>query len=447
MTPLNFRDPVEFPSNFSKNLTSKPDPFVFHHLGFDRLHALVFYVKMFHLLRLTLLMLVTSKHIVSAGETATAVAAITAGFVSSITVTFGGAGYIGEPVVTLSGGVGTGATAKAILNGDRVGTIVVLSAGSGYAIPPTVSIQPPTEPIALQIELVPKLSVQGSSGSSARIEWAAHLGGPWQEWTNVLVSTQGTVIVDLTPAASSKYYRAVPTAKPSHPHKFAWVPPGTFVMGSPTSEPGRLTDEAQRTVNITKGFWICIHEVTQAEFEDVMGYNPSFHPGDSNCPVEMVSWNAAVEYCRRLTERERTAGRIQFMQEFRLPTEAEWEYAARSGLPGPRYGTLDSIAWHSGNSGGKTHAVMQKEPNPWGLYDVLGNVFEWVHDWKADYKLGLATDPKGPSDGPNLVLKVSRGGSYKWDPARTLRFAARNSDDPTDLEENVGFRVLLGETD
>jgi len=209
-------------------------------------------------------------------------------------------------------------------------------------------------------------------------------------------------------------------------------------MGSPASEEGRDSDEVQHTVTLTKGFWLSDHEVTQSEYQAVMGSNPSEFKGDLNRPVEQVSWDEAVLYCQKLTERERAAGRITAQQAYRLPTEAEWEYAARAGTTGALYGELDTIAWWNGNAGNQTHPVKQKAPNAWGLYDMIGNVWEWCSDWYGNYPTVSVTDPRGPSSGS---VRVRRGGSWLSD-ARGARSASRWGD-PGDRYGRLGFRPAL----
>ena len=258
-----------------------------------------------------------------AGEPATAVATITAGFVTGITVTSGGSGYTSEPSVTLSGGGGSGATAKAILSGDKVAVVVVLTAGSGYSTTPTVVVDAPPKPLSVMLELVPKLTVEGPAGSYARVESAASLNGLWTMWTNVMVGAEGTVLVDLSPGSAARFYRAMTKGIPVGPAGLVWIKSGKFVMGSPTSEAERSDNEIQHTVTLTKGYWMSDHEVTQAEYQAVMGNNPSNFTGDLNRPVERVSWSDAVEYCHKLTEQERAAGRITAQQAYRLPTEAD----------------------------------------------------------------------------------------------------------------------------
>jgi formylglycine-generating enzyme required for sulfatase activity len=177
--------------------------------------------------------------------------------------------------------------------------------------------------------------------------------------------------------------------------KLVLIPKGTFTMGSPENEAGRIEDEGEHQVTISRDYYLGVYEVTQEQYEQVMGTNPSYFQGDhvaerdpktgvvkeidsSNHPVEQVSWEDAVEFCERLSElpEEKAAGRV-----YRLPTEAEWEYACRAGTNtkysfGDDEGQLGDYAWFEANSGG-THPVGQKQPNAWGLYDTHGNVFEW----------------------------------------------------------------------
>ena len=142
--------------------------------------------------------------------------------------------------------------------------------------------------------------------------------------------------------------------------------------------------------------------MTQAEWQGVMGTNPSEFSGCGRCPVEKVSWGDAQTFIGNLN-----AGIGE--RRYRLPTEAEWEHAARAGTSLDRYGRLDGIAWYGDNSGDRTHPVGQKAPNAWGLHDMLGNVWEWVQDWHGDYPGGAVTDPGGPGSGS---ARVRRGGSW-----------------------------------
>jgi formylglycine-generating enzyme required for sulfatase activity len=190
------------------------------------------------------------------------------------------------------------------------------------------------------------------------------------------------------------------------------------------------------TVRITQPFYLGKHEVRQGQWQAVMGNNPSRFTGDPNRPVENVSWDDVQEFIRRLNARE--GGAI-----YRLPTEAEWEYAARAGTTtrwsfGDEASQLGRYAWYDGNARGQTHPVGQLQPNPWGLYDMHGNVWEWVQDWYGGYASGTAVDPAGPSSG---LGRVYLGGGW-FTPARYCRSAGRGSVAPGKRIDSLGFRLL-----
>ena len=237
---------------------------------------------------------------------------------------------------------------------------------------------------------------------------------------------------------------------------FKWIPPGTFQMGSTAvTDPDRSEDETPHMVTLTQGFWLLDHEVTQQEYQAIKGYNPSHFPDNELLvkvygllrPVDQVSWDDAVDFCNKLTEKDRKEGRIAPNQEYRLPSEAEWEYACRAGTTtalyyndGDRNRELDVIAWWDWNSRGKTGPVKQKLPNAFGLYDMMGNVWELCFDLYGAYPSGAATDPKGASSG---VLRVIRGGSWSSD-AKDVRSASRNFIIPGLSAPNyLGFRPAL----
>ena len=215
--------------------------------------------------------------------------------------------------------------------------------------------------------------------------------------------------------------------------EFVLIPAGTFMMGSPTSEEGRGNDETQHQVRISQGFYLGKYEVTQGEWEAVMGSNPSYFKGNPKLPVEQVSWNDVQEFIRKLNERE---GR----EVYRLPSEAEWEYACRAGTSGDYAGNLDAMGWYDKNAGGKTHAVGEKSPNGWGLYDMHGNVWEWCEDWYEEsyYQKSPSEDPRGPSEGSGRVI---RGGGWGSD-AVSCRSAYRNIFVPGSRSVSLGFRLL-----
>lgn len=232
--------------------------------------------------------------------------------------------------------------------------------------------------------------------------------------------------------------------------KLVLIPKGTFQMGSPPTEAGRQDDERQHEVTLTQDYYLGAFEVTQAQYQQVMDENPSYFQNDEiqgdsgNHPVERVTWFDAVEFCRQLSElpEEQSAGRI-----YRLPTEAEWEYACRAGSKtaysfGEDPKLLGDYAWYYDNSNDQNHPVGEKKPNAWGLYDMQGNVWEWCDDWYGEYPDGAVSDPTGPSEGSK---RVSRGG--KWGGgAAGCRSADRGGSYPSSRSVNIGFRVTMSQS-
>ena len=228
-----------------------------------------------------------------------------------------------------------------------------------------------------------------------------------------------------------------------------WIEPGTFTMGSPNNELGRYSNETQHQVTLIQGYWLGKYEITQAQYEAVMGKNPSDFKGD-DLPVEQVNWNDAKDFCAKLTATEKAAGRLPEGYEYTLPTEAQWEYACRAETTtalnsgknlSDKYKCpeMDEVGWYSYNSSEQTHSVGQKLPNAWGLYDMHGNVWEWCLDFYGDYPASPVTDPTGPSTGSDRVV---RGGG--WDQnASCCRSAYRNSFNPDAYWHYFGFRVAL----
>ena len=212
-----------------------------------------------------------------------------------------------------------------------------------------------------------------------------------------------------------------------------YVQPGSFTMGSPLREQGRYGHEIQHHVTLTKGFWLGKYEVTQKQWQSVMGTNPSKFKGD-NLPVENVSWNDCQDFAWKVND----AARRQFGGGARLPTEAEWEYACRADTSDAYAGTgrLDDMGWYTVNSGSKTHTVGQKHANGWGFHDMHGNVCEWCQDWYGDYG-GNSTDPSGPALGDHRVL---RGGCWN-SIARACRSANRDWLGPGYRIWYFGFRL------
>ena len=253
--------------------------------------------------------------------------------------------------------------------------------------------------------------------------------------------------------------------------EFVWIPAGTFMMGSPEGEAGRHDDERQHEVRISRGYWMGKYEVTQGEWEEVMKSNPSrFKECGPRCPVENVSWEDAQEFVRKLNGKESGRG-----YRYRLPSEAEWEYAARAGTSGAtpegelrilgerNAPELDGQAWYGGNSGVTypggyrcsgweerqydqaercgPHPVGQKRANGWGLHEMLGNVWEWTADWYGGYASGAVRDPKGPGRGSK---RVYRGGGWS-DGARYVRSAYRAYHPAQGRRSDVGFRLVRTE--
>lgn len=221
---------------------------------------------------------------------------------------------------------------------------------------------------------------------------------------------------------------------------------GTYTIGSPSDDEGRDGDEPQRQVRLTADYLMAQTQVTQAQYARVMGSNPSGFTG-ADRPVEDVSWLDAVTYCNALSELEGlpqaytiNGADVQWDRwslGYRLPTEAEWEVAARAGSAAARHGPLDAVAWHEGNSGGQTHPVKGKAPNAWGLHDMLGNVYEWVWDRYESSPPSQSIDPAGPTHG---VRRVIRGGS-SFGSARWVRAAGRRGWwGPDDRDGDLGFR-------
>jgi formylglycine-generating enzyme required for sulfatase activity len=220
-----------------------------------------------------------------------------------------------------------------------------------------------------------------------------------------------------------------------------WAPPGSFMLGSPPDEPERNKAEGPQTrVTLTDGFWLAKTEITQAQYEAVMGKNPSsFKASGKDAPVERVSWTDAIAFCAKLNERERAAGHLPEGYAFTLPTEAQWEYAYRAGTTGEYPGDPQQMAWHATNSGDTTHPVAQKRPNAWGFYDMPGNVLEWTLDWYGSYPGGSVTNYAGPRSG---YYRTARGGSWRTD-LRLMRSAARSGGSEAREDYTIGFRVAL----
>ncbi len=227
--------------------------------------------------------------------------------------------------------------------------------------------------------------------------------------------------------------------------EFVLIKAGKFQMGSPEDEPGRFVGEVRHTVNLINAFYMQTTEVTQAQWKALMGDNPSSHLlcGD-RCPVGEVSWEDAQRFIRKLNQKEGT-------DKYRLPTEAQWEYACRAGSKTAFYNgpittlqcgvddNLNAVGWYCGNSQNLVHPVAGKKPNAWGLYDMLGNVQEWCQDWFGPYPADEVIDPTGPKKG---TYRVMRGGAW-FSPARDARCASRFGSPPPYRFRHIGFRLVI----
>ncbi len=260
---------------------------------------------------------------------------------------------------------------------------------------------------------------------------------------------------------------------------FVWIPPGTFTKGitaderalaaklMPGSSPTAFSEEVpQSQVTLTKGFWMAQYLVTQSQWQVIMGTTltqerdkalnllgkillsgtAAMPVGGSgpNYPMHFVTWEEAMEFCEKMTALDHAAGLLPDSLEYTLPTDAQWEYACRAGTTtwfyfGDMASNFDNFGWYEGNSAKSTQPVGQKQPNAWGLYDMLGNVWEWCLDWYTPNTAGSFTDPTGPTTGTERTL---RGGSF-MQPAILNHSAERNHFDPTLRSQDLGFRVVL----
>ena len=320
-----------------------------------------------------------------------------------------------------------------------------------WAVGPQALAQTPPR---LGLQLYAGLSITGAVGTVYQIQYVTDLAltNAWRCLEFLQLPASPYLWADKSAAATGKrFYRAVAFTAPTNA---VFIPPGTFRMGSPANEVDRIDNEGPQTaVTISRGYWMGKYLVTQGEYLAVMGTNSSYfntnngYAEDLSRPVETVSWFDATNYCGALTQRERTAGRIATNSVYRLPTEAEWEYACRAWTStrfsygdDPGYTNLTSYAWYGSNSGGTTQPVGQKLPNLWGLYDMHGNVFEWCQDWWLfNLPGGIALDPQGPATG---TYRLIRGGNlsslagYCRSASRALRLPASGS-------SGFGFRVVL----
>lgn len=274
-------------------------------------------------------------------------------------------------------------------------------------------------------------SVALLSGCAANAQLASgslpmRVGAGGDDAGGVAVGTNKTVTLDLGDGVKLE---------------MVYVPAGEFMMGSPESEVGRDSNETQHRVILSKAFWMGKYEVTQEQWERVMRNNPSKYKGARN-PVERVSWDDCQEFIKKLNGMVSGGG-------FRLPTEAEWEYACRAGTKTAFYNgeeldlnrecpKLGEIAWYCGIKRAPTNPVGQKKANAWGLCDMIGNVWEWCQDWHGDYPASAVVDPDGPVSGKGRVLR----GNCSNDTAMRCRSAMRYANSPYARWEVFGLRLM-----
>ena len=317
------------------------------------------------------------------------------------------------------------------------------------------------------------LKVPTQAGWNCRLECSTNLS----QWDALVANIPGTgsefQILDPDPVTGqmTRFYRTTqfngptPGEPPGNPNPaaWAWVAPGTFTLGGGTNSIGQESDETPATVVVlTNGFWVSRFEVSQQEYLNLIGFNPAWFVGDTSRPVEGVSYAEAASYCTLLTTQEQAAGRLPTGYAYRLPTEAEWEYACRAGSTtefcygdDPAGTELGFYAWFWDNSGSTnmpagysyliggnyyaTHPVGTRQMNSWGLSDLHGSVWEWCLDWYGAYPGGTVTNYCGLTNGTSRVI---RGGSWNAGPG-SCRSANRSAAFPDGRSSGVGFRTIL----
>ena len=315
-----------------------------------------------------------------------------------------------------------------------------------------VESRPVIVPISAQMGLGPNGEIILSFPTVVSRRYLAYFSTDLKRWDNFVDLLDGTgrrEPIEIDPGDVKEAFFRVEAVDILPLPGMVWIRPGQFVMGSPKEEKDRDQDEDPLTqVLFQSGFWMGKHEVTQRQYERIMGVNPSTFKGDLSRPVEQVSWDDTEAFCKRLTQSEFVAGRLPIGYVYRLPTEAEFEYACRSGTTTRfyygddlDYSQLADYAWYSENSQTTTHPVGLKKPNLWGLYDINGNVWEWCLDWYQDRHPGGSVEkPAGP---PTGTARVFRGGGWDYN-AASCRSAYRNNVNPARRAAYLGFRLVLG---
>jgi len=313
-----------------------------------------------------------------------------------------------------------------------------------------------------------QITVAGTVSNACTVQFSTNLTqvNSWHFQTNFVLTSAQMQFCDSNQSAA-RFYRAFTQLLPTNVvpiSNMVWISPGTFIMGSPTNEALRNSDETQHTVTLSRGFFMSKYLITQSDYMTLISTNPSFFTTNNGYtqnlsrPVEEVSWINATNYCALLTQQEMLAGRLPAGWVYRLPTESEWEYACRAGtLTAVYYGNelLSGMANFNGqleydastgtinNPSGtflsQTTVVGSYEANPWGLFDMCGNLYQWCEDLYGSYPTGSVTDPQGATTGTTRVLR-----NNGWNAAgQYCRSAQRDDFDPTGTFANAGFRIVL----
>jgi len=290
-----------------------------------------------------------------------------------------------------------------------------------------------TDYLVIELNIGPRIEIFRDAVESISQSYAVMSADP-----NLEPVDSGTALVTEPPPGTST----------TNLEGLVWIPAGEFIMGSPYNEIGRDPDEGpQVKTRIAAGFWMGKCEVRQAEYEKVTGTNPSPSNEDTNLPVVKVNWFEAMDYCAKLTQMRESVGSLPSGYAFRLPTEAEWEYACRAGTT-TRFScgedradsAIGDYAWFTRNSEFMSHPVGLKKPNPWGLYDMHGNIMEWCLDRYERVTGGAKVNNSAASATGNL--RVARGGSWLYE-AKACRSANRDDYAPSNRCSDIGFRVVL----
>ena len=331
---------------------------------------------------------------------------------------------------------------------------LILALGAGVAAG-WLALQAGAQQITA-VDYLPRLTFQTTVGALSQIQYTNAAGASnWSVLTTLMATQAACVFMDESATnVSQRFYRVVDPTRTRPLPGMVWIPGGSFVMGSPAGEALRDAGELEHTVTVS-GFYMSRFEVTQAEYRSILGYNLTNFQGDLNRPVEFLNWFDATNYCHLLNVKE---GRLDAQWRYRLPTEAEWEYACRAGTRTPFHtgqnllagmANFAGVCEYIGGTGtrynpsglnmGRTTAVGWFQRNAFGLYDMHGNAWEWCLDWYGPYSAAEAANPRGPDSGD---CRVARGGDCSAEGQR-CRSAARFWELPWSACWTAGVRPVL----